>query len=200
MSAPYAFTPLTSDTAPDSVRPVIVGSARRFGFVPDPVARVAHSPVALRHVLAGFAAFDHTSLALVEREVVAMTVAWENECHYCMAMHTAMLSAQPEHAGVVDALRTGAPIPDARLEALRAFARAVVRERGQVSARLQGELREAGFGEEQVLEIVLGIGTYQLSTLLNIVTGAEVDAPFRAFAWERPAPEPPARLEVRRSA
>jgi hypothetical protein len=34
----------------------------------------------------------------------------------------------------------------------------------------------------QVLEVVLGIGTYTMSTLANRLTGALVDAPLTAFA------------------
>ena len=201
MTVPYAFTPLTVDSAPESARPILAGSAQRFGFVPGPVARVAHAPSTLKHLLASLAAFEHTSLALIEREVVAMSVAWENECHYCMAMHSAMLAAAPEHAPTVAALRSGDPIPDARLETLRRFVRAVMRERGRVPAAVQRELREAGFGEAQVLEVVLGIGVYQLSTMLNIVTGAELDVPFAPFAWQRPAPAEGAGSTVlRRSA
>ena len=186
MPAPFSFPSLTADTAPAAARSILLGSARQFGFVPSPVARVARAPVVLRHLLAGFAAFDQASLAPIEREVVAMTVARENRCHYCMAMHSAMLAATPEHAATVSALRSGAPIPDARLETLRQFVRSVMRDRGRVPAELQGALRDAGFDEAQTLEIILGVGTYQLSTLLNVVTGAEVDAAFLAFAWEPP--------------
>src|SRR5215203_5045634 len=93
----FAFAPLTTATAPDGARAMLAGSEKMFGFVPSPVARVAHAPVTLRHLLAGFAAFDQTSLAPMEREVVAMTVAREMGCEYCMAMHSALLAGAPEH-------------------------------------------------------------------------------------------------------
>jgi AhpD family alkylhydroperoxidase len=186
MSIPLAFPPLGPDSAPEAIRPVLAGSMRTFGFLPSPVARVAHSPVALKHLLAGFAAFDHTSLAPVEREVIAMSVAWENACRYCMSMHSAMLAGAPEHAETVAALRSGEPIPDARLEALRRYVQAIVRGRGRAPDDVQSALVEAGFTAAQALEIVLGIGVYLTSTLLNIVTRAELDAPFAAFSWEPP--------------
>jgi AhpD family alkylhydroperoxidase len=185
MPAPFAFPALTAETAPDAARPVLRAAERSFGFLASPLARVAHAPAALRHLLAGFPAFDQTSLAPIEREVVAMTVAWENGCHYCMALHSALLAGAPEHAATVAALRDGTPIPDARLEAVRRYARSVVRDRGRVPAETQAALRAAGYGEAQALEIVLGVGVYVLSTLLNVVTGAELDPPFAPFAWER---------------
>ena len=187
MIASPAFPALTVNSAPPAARPILAASARQFGFLPSPVARAAHAPVALKHLLAGFAAFDQTSLAPVEREVVAMTVAWEIECHYCMAMHSAILSGEADAGPLVAALRDGHALDDERLEALRRYVRAVVRHRGSVPDRDATALRSAGFGDAQALEIVLGIGVYLLSTLLNKVTGAELDAPFAAFAWERPA-------------
>ena len=43
----------------------------------------------------------------------------------------------------------------------------------------------AGFGEEQALDVVLGVGVYVLSTFANRATRAELDAPFAPFAWRR---------------
>lgn len=186
MSSTTWFSPLSAEAAPIAARPMLQASAQKFGFIPSPVARTAHSAVALKHLLAGFGAFDQTSLSPIEREVIAMTVAFENECHYCMAMHSAMLARSPEHADLVASLRAGTPVADPRLEALRLYTRAVVRERGRVPAELAGDLERAGFSEAQAVEIVLGIGVYMLSTLLNIVTQAELDAPFVPFAWQRP--------------
>src|SRR5215207_3690034 len=186
MTSTRFFPALTADSAPPAVRPILAASERQFGFLPSPVARVASSPVTLKHLLAGFAAFDHTSLAPLEREVVAMTVAWEIECHYCMAMHSAMLGADTDAKPIVAALRDGSTLPDERLEALRSYVRAVVRDRGSVPEREDAALRAAGFDDAQALEIVLGTGVYLLSTLLNKVTGAELDAPFVAFEWARP--------------
>jgi uncharacterized peroxidase-related enzyme len=181
------FTALTVDSAPHAVRPLLAASEKKFGFLPSPVALGAHAPAALQHLFASFAAFDRTSLSPLEREVIAMTVAFEHGCHYCMAMHSAMQAASEEAQPIVAALRSGAPLPDARLDALRSFARALVRERGHVPGAIADGLAAAGYGEQQALEIVLGVGVYTLSTFMNIVTDAQLDPPFAAFAWERPA-------------
>jgi uncharacterized peroxidase-related enzyme len=182
-----SFPALTVDTAPPAARHILAASERQFGFLPSPVARVANAPVTLKHLLAGFAAFDQTSLLPIEREVIAMTVAWEIDCHYCMAMHSAILSGGADAGALVAALRDGTALANERLEALRSYVRAVVRQGGVVPDSEAAALRTAGFDDAQALEIVLGIGVYLLSTLLNKVTGAELDAPFAAFAWERPA-------------
>jgi uncharacterized peroxidase-related enzyme len=187
-TASAAFPSLTVDTAPPAVRPILTASERKFGFLPSAVARIAHAPVTLKHLLAGFAAFDSTSLTDIEREVVAMTVGWLVGCHYCMAMHSATLSAKgdAESKALVAALRAGSPLPDAKLESLRQYVRAVVRHHGVVPSTEDAALRDAGYDDAQALEIVLGVGVYLLSTTLNKVTAAPLDPPFAAFAWERP--------------
>ena len=180
------FAPLTIETAPAAARPMLAASARTFGFVPAPVGAAAHSPPLLAHLLAGFGAFDRTGLTPLEREVVAMTVAFEHGCHYCMAMHTAMQADSPEVQAVVQALREGRPLPDARLEALRGFALAVLRGRGRVPADPMAAFVGAGFDEALALDVVLGVGVYVLSTFVNIVTDVALDPPFARFAWHPP--------------
>ncbi len=180
------FPSLTIENAPAAARGMLTASQRKFGFLPSPVARGAHAPGVLAHLLASFAAFDETSLTALEREVVAMTVAFENGCHYCMALHSALQAGDESAAAVVAALRSGAPLPDAKLDALRSYARALVHGRGRVAPAIADAFAAAGYPEAAALEVVLGVGVYTLSTFLNLVTEAPLDEPFGAFAWERP--------------
>jgi AhpD family alkylhydroperoxidase len=174
------FPSLSSETAPAAARPMLLGSQKQFGFIPSPVAKAAASPTTLKHLFAGFAAFDESSLSHLEREVVAMTVAFEHGCHYCMALHSALLTA--EHGAFVAHLRAGTPLADARLEALRVFVRALVQTRGRADT---SAFEAAGYTEANALDVVLGVGVYTLSTYLNILTSSELDPPFVPFAWSK---------------
>lgn len=187
MSASLHFAPLTVDTAPEGARPLLAASARQFGFLPSPVATAAHSPALLKHLLAGFGAFDRTALTPLEREIVAMTVGFAHGCHYCMAMHSALQAGAPDVQPIVQALRDGAPLPDARLEALRRFALAVLHGRGRVAPEVAAAFLAAGYDAARALDVVLGVGVYALSTFANILTEAPLDPPFAAFAWQPPA-------------
>jgi uncharacterized peroxidase-related enzyme len=187
MTEDTRFNSLTIETASDAVRPILKASTRNFGFLPSPLAKAAHSPALLHHLLAGFAAFERSSLSAIEREVIAFSVAFEMECSYCMAMHSALMSRVPDlPAGFVESLRAGSALADTRLEALRQFGREMVAMRGRVSeSRLQA-LDAAGFTREQALDAVLGVGVYLLSTLTNVLTRAELDPPFADFQWRKP--------------
>lgn len=104
-----------------------------------------------------------------------------------MALHSALLSRQPEHAELLRALRDGTPLPAAKLAALSSFVRLLVRRHGQLSGAEFQALLEAGFDRRQVLDVVLGAGVYVLSTWTNLVTESELDGPLEAFRWHRPA-------------
>lgn len=182
------FAPLTAETAPEASRRLVAASAGQFGFVPSPVAKAARSPALLRHMLSGFRALEESSLSELEREVVALTVAYENECGYCMALHTAKLAKLPAGSAVAGALRSGMPLEIRRLEAIRGLSLSLLRDRGHVSEALWEESRAAGLDEEQVLDVALGVGVYALSTVTNTLTAATLDAPFAPFAWTKPRP------------
>jgi AhpD family alkylhydroperoxidase len=182
------FAPLALESAPAASRPLLQASHKKLGFLASPVAKAARSPALLGFMLAGFPAFDRSSLAPLEREVVALTVAFHNECHYCMAMHSSLLSQRPENASIVAALRAGAPLEEPRLEAVRLLTREVVERRGRVPLESWSRFEAAGLTEENALDVVFGVGVYTLSTLTNVVVGAITDPPFADFAWQKPTP------------
>ncbi|WP_410572042.1 carboxymuconolactone decarboxylase family protein [Amycolatopsis sp. cmx-4-61] len=161
----------------------MAATAKKFGRVPSAVARLATSPELLNGFLKLNAIFESTTLTALEREVLVMTVAARNECHLCVAMHTAALgrlSAAPE---LVAALRAESPLPEPRLEALRGFVHAVMDTRGEASAEALEAFTGAGYTPRNALEVVLGIGTYTLSTYANRLTRAPLDDVFAEHAW-----------------
>jgi hypothetical protein len=60
-------------TAPAAARDALAQTKRQFGMIPGPLARYASSPLMLGAALSGLDAFEKTSLAPLEREVLAMT-------------------------------------------------------------------------------------------------------------------------------
>ncbi len=180
------FRDFDGNDAPAGARSLVQATEQQFGFVPSPVARAALSPALLAHLLAGFAAFDRSSLSPIEREVVALSVAHDNECHYCMALHSALLARSGEHGALVESLRSGRPLDDERLEALRALARALLAGRGRAPSECWQAFERAGYGEEQALDVLLGVGVYALSTMCNVMVRAELDPPFVPFRWTKP--------------
>ena len=139
---------------------------------PTPLARLASSPRALAAALHMLDAVEQTPLAPVEREVVAMTVARNSGCRFCLALHTQLLGKLPGGDSLARALAAGERLGDARLAALQAFVEDVLATRGDVGAPSWAAFRAAGFTHADALDVVLGVGAYTLTTFANRLTQA----------------------------
>ncbi|MET0792011.1 MAG: carboxymuconolactone decarboxylase family protein [Polyangiaceae bacterium] len=162
-------------TAPSAAHPVLLENQRKFGVIPKPLARLAASPVALAATVAGLDAFERTSLAPLEREVVAMTMGRLNGCHYCVALHRRLLKMIDAPLALCEALESGAALESPRLEAVRVFTLALLDRKGDVGDDVWRQFLAAGFDRAAALEIVLGVATYTLTTFANRLTQAPLD-------------------------
>ncbi|OLF17962.1 carboxymuconolactone decarboxylase family protein [Actinophytocola xanthii] len=182
------FVDHTPETAPPAARRAMAATARRLGYLPAPVARMAAAPELLDGFLRLRDLFDATTLDPLARETLIMTIATRNGCHVCVAMHTAKLTALDADTALVAALRAGTALPESRLEALRRFTLDVLEHAGDVDAERLEAFLANGFTHRQALEVVLGIGTYTLSTLANRLTAAPLDEQLAPFAWHGAPP------------
>ena len=169
------FPAHTTATAPPAARRTMESVAKRFGFLPAAVARLAESPELLDGFLRASGLFEATTLDPVAREVVIMVMATRNDCHICVAMHTGKLRGLGADEDLVAALQAGEPLVDPRLEALRVFILDVLATAGGVSDDAVRAFVAHGYTLRNALEVVLGIGAYTMSTLANRLTGAPVD-------------------------
>ncbi len=176
------FTDHTIESAPPASRRSMTATRNHLGYLPAATARWAASP----QLLDGFGKlsglFESSTLDPVAREVVVMTIAIKNGCHLCVAMHTARLTALEADADLIAALRSAGPVADDRLEAIRAFTLRVLDTAGRVGDEAMRTFLASGYTRQNALEVVLGIGTYTMSTLANRLTDAPVDEQLSAFA------------------
>lgn len=181
------FITHTAEDAPEAAKTALAAAKTAFGFVPNLQANMAESP----ELLAGYAElwnlFSKTTLTPHEQQVVYLTSNFENECHYCMAGHTALAKMQKMDPATIAALRSGTEIPDARLEALHRFASLVVRNRGWVADADVDAFLAAGYTRRNVLEVVLGVATKVMSNYTNHIVHTELDAFMRGNEWSKPA-------------
>jgi len=176
------FAEHTIESAPSAARRAMTATKEHLGYLPAGVARLAASPQLLDGFLKLTAMFEGTTLDPVAQEVVVMTIATRNGCHRCVAMHTARLTALDAGAGLIAELRAGEPPADPRLAAVREFTLRVLETAGDVGEPALRDFLAHGYTERNALEVVLGIGTYTMSTLANRLTGAPVDEQLREFA------------------
>lgn len=92
-------------------------------------------------------------------------------CEYCVAGHTYLARSVGLPEAALQAMRERQPIVDnPRLQALRRFCEAVVRERGFAGDAAVDAFIEAGFTRRHVLEIVTVIATKTISNYTNHLT------------------------------
>ncbi|MBS3964103.1 MAG: carboxymuconolactone decarboxylase family protein [Methylomonas sp.] len=170
-----------------TAKPLLEGSLKKYGFVPNLHGGLAEAPTALKAYIELTALFDQTSFSPTERQVILLAISAENHCTYCVAAHSMiakhMAKADPV---IVDALRNGKPLPDSKLDALASFARTVVKNRGVVCGQTLDKFITAGYSRAQVLEVVLGVAFKTLSNYTNHIIDTPLDTAFQAEAWDQP--------------
>lgn len=173
----------TLESAPAASKPLLEHSLKGYGMIPNLHAVMAESPEHLDAYKRLHDLFQQTSLSVVERNVVWLTINVEHACHYCVPAHTWIAKAQGLDEQTIAALREARPLADARLEKLRQFTLKLVRERGAVAEKDVREFLDAGFTPRHVLDILLGLAQKVMSNYVNHLADTPVDAPFAAHAW-----------------
>jgi AhpD family alkylhydroperoxidase len=174
----------TKHTAPQGSQEHLAGLEKNIGFIPNLAGTIGGSPTAIQGFLAMQSSLRRAVLTPVEREVVGLTTSYANACEYSMAAHSTFALANGAAPEVVAALRAGAELPDARLEALHAFTRELLSERGHVS---DAELLEAGYSQENVLEVVTQVAYTTFANLVANLADTPVDEAFAPQAWSAAA-------------
>ena len=175
----------TIESAPEPARATLAELRSQLGLVPNLAATMAAAPSLIK----GFVALRETyhrdgTLTPLEIQVLSLTNAFEYGCDYCMALHSTLALKEGLSNGSLAELRAGRAPLEPKLAALSDFSRRLVRERGRVAERDLEAFRRAGYTDAQALEVVLGVAASVLPSFANHLTGAPLDPPFRAQAWE----------------
>lgn len=174
----------TIEGAPEESKDLLAKAKAAFGFVPNLIGVLAASPSAAEAYLVLTDLMAKTSLTPIEQQVVLIAASRSNGCGYCVAAHSTVAAGVRTPHEVLSAVRSGAPIGDAKLDALRNFTVALIERRGHVdAAELEAFLR-AGYTQAQVLDVVLGTTMKTLSNFTNNVAHTPVDAAFGRWKWD----------------
>jgi len=149
---------------------------RQLGRVPNLYRAMANAPAALDGYLAMRNALVKGQLNVQDRERLALLVAQENGCAYCVSAHT--LRGSKIGLTEEDLVRTRAgESDDPRTAALLKFTQEVVRRRGSVSEDTRDEAEAAGLTAVELGEAVAHVALNVLSNYFNHVAEPELDFP-----------------------
>ncbi len=175
--------PVEPDQASGKTKELLDRAQAKMGKVPNLIKTLANSPAALEAYLGFSDALSNGVLPAMLREQIALTVSEANGCDYCLAAHSTvgkMVGLSEED--VYDSRR--AVSSDGKTEAVLQFVRQVVEKLGWVNDEEIVRLRGAGYGDEEIAEIVAHVARNIFSNYFNHIAETDVDFP-RVPALER---------------
>lgn len=168
--------PLDPDKAQGKARELLVVIKAKSGRISNIMKTMAHSPVALQGYLGLSGAFADAKLPLKVREQIALVVGEDNQCHYCVAAHSAI----GKHAGLTPEEIEGgrrAESQDPKTDAILKFALRLSANRGNITDAEWEEVRKAGCSDEEALEVVTAVSLNLFTNYINHVAGTAIDFP-----------------------
>ncbi|MEM1213171.1 MAG: peroxidase-related enzyme [Planctomycetota bacterium] len=170
------FQPTTLDAAPDASKPLLEAVQSKLGRVPNIYGTMAHAPAVLKFALQGNGILGESSLSPALREQIALAVAGANQCEYCAAAHTAIGKMN----GLTDDQTTAAlhaEADDPQVQAAVTFARQLVDREGFVTDEQITAFKAAGYGDQQVQEVVAVVAFNVFTNYFNHVAQTDIDFP-----------------------
>ena len=176
-----SFTLYNQETSPEAASAELESSIKSFGFIPNLHGVLAEAPTVLSAYKRLHEFFQQSSFSNEELTVVWQTVNVENECSYCIPAHTGIAHMMKIDPAIIDALNNNETLPSAKLQALKDTTLALLRKRGRLDASEVERFKAAGYGNQQLLEIILGIAQKTISNYTNHLADTPVDEPFKQF-------------------
>lgn len=147
-----------------------------FGMVPNLVKVIANSEAGLEGYLGLSAALNGGTFDAPTREAIALTVAGANGCDYCASAHTAASKMMKVETAEIETRLSGHSA-DPKLDALLTFTRKVVNTRGFVGTEDIAAVREAGYDDGQIVEVIVTVALNVLTNYVNHVADTDVEFP-----------------------
>lgn len=173
----------TLETAPEAAKPRVEAALKNNGFLPNLIGVLANSPEALAFYQEVGKLNGNNSLTAGEREVIQILAARINECGFCVAGHTKLATLKKLLTeDQIKAVRSRAKIDDAKLNALSDFTQAVMATRGSVSDAELKAFFDAGYTQQQAVDVVMGVALATLCNYTNNIARTEINPELQAFA------------------
>ncbi|MBA6327766.1 carboxymuconolactone decarboxylase family protein [Colwellia sp. MB02u-6] len=181
------LTTHTIESAPEASKALLEKSVSAYGMLPNLHGVLASSPSLLSAYQTLHELFANSSFDAEELTVVWQGINVEHGCTYCVPAHTGIAHSMKVNPNLTQALRDQQAMPTAKLQALLDMTLIIVRNRGNVTNEELAAFYAAGYGEQQLLEIILGLSQKVISNYTNHIAETPVDDAFKPFAWEKTA-------------
>ncbi len=149
-----------------------------LGFVPNIYAAMANS----KNALGNYLTFSNgaTSFSKKEKEVIDLAVSQVNGCNYCLSAHTVIGKMNGFSDEQILELRAGGASWDAKYNALAKISRSIAETRGNVDHQLVANFYDAGYNDENLVDLVVAAGIINITNTFHNLTDVEIDFPVAA--------------------
>ncbi|KQV84952.1 carboxymuconolactone decarboxylase [Massilia sp. Root351] len=169
--------PLVTPADTTGERQQLLGQIQQaFGATPNMFKAVANSTAALKSMWGSFGALGGGVIPAKLGEQIAVAIADRNNCEYCLAAHTALGRKAGASADEMGAAQAGQSA-DAKTAAALRFAVAVVNNRAQIDDADVAGLREAGYSDEEIVEMLAHVALNLFTNYINVAFQVPVDFP-----------------------
>lgn len=167
---------LKPDQVPADSKPTLDAFTKNIGFTPNMMAAFAQSPIAFNSWATLLGSLSKT-LDVKTRDSIGLAVSEVNGCNYCLTVHsfTAEHMARLSAADIILARKGHANDP--KRDAAVQFARKVIETRGHVSDDDLKAVRDVGYTDANIIEIVALVAMYSLTNFFNNVFDHDKDFP-----------------------
>lgn len=148
----------------------------QLGVTPNFVRVLANSAPALKAFLGLYGALGEAALEPRTRERIALVVAQDNGCRYCVSAHTAIGRKAGLDQAEILAARAGGSA-DAKAAAAVTFAKLLNEHRGDLTPAEFEAVRSAGYTDGEIVEIIVEVALNLLTNILNKAAEVEIDFP-----------------------
>ena len=169
--------PASIEASPAASQPLLQAVKKQLGVVPNLFRLVGNSPAALEGYLGLNGALAKGALEAPTRERIALAVAEINGCDYCLSAHSYLAKNLAKLSEAEIAANRGGGSTDAKADAAVRFAVELVNARGHVSEAEVQTVKQAGYTDAQVIEIVLHVALNTLTNYVNEMAKTEIDFP-----------------------
>ena len=149
---------------------------KKLGFIPNLIKVFGNSPATLQTYLSLGQLTASGNFSNKFREQLALAIAEENDCNYCLSAHTAIGKMNGLSEEQTELNRQGLA-NDSKVQAALQFAQQITKKRGQVSSEEITAFKNAGHSDEDVLEIILNVVSNTLTNYVNHIAQTEIDFP-----------------------
>ena len=149
----------------------------KLGMVPNMMRTMGNSPALLEGYLNLSGALGGGTLGAKTNELIAIAIAENNSCDYCLTAHNYIGGKLLKIDGAALSAAKEANSTDAKTQAILQFAKALTEKRGVVSDEEINAVKEAGLSEGQIAEIVGHVGLNLLTNYFNHVANTTIDFP-----------------------